>query len=532
MRRTDFRRPADGQPGFTLIEIMVATLLLLVVLAGFIPFFLSGLEKSSAARYQSAATNLAREMMEQIRQLDYREIQEDGAQPTDPANLSNQLPTTRTIRGTTFNVAFAVENSSSGGGLLKKVTVTVSWVGPPVGQPAVITSLIHQQFLGPRGSLLELIPGAGTVAADPLGSPFSLISGTLTARYHIASADWDLVYSNLNQVGMAARNVYVRMAFVNDAGLTRPLGNSASDYKIGTSALSYSVGTDGKVDDVWFDYTFDSNSIPDGYWELQAVAYNEYDQPGNLWRLRLRLDHSAPDPPVSVLAVAGIDDQSILLSWVPGEEGDRDHWTLERRTRAADGTWPSTWTSVTTLPGTAAQYTDVGSVASTLDPWGSVDLGVTNFYEYRLWAVDWAGNVGAASSAQEQIPSAGSTTTTSGTTTTGTGSTTTTAATTTTTGATTTTTAATTTTTSGPLYYSVTVRDNTSKAYDVTVKDAANTTVFTGRVAKNGGTLSITNLASGSYSIQAVEVVNVNAKVITQSFSVPAQAGMIVLDIF
>lgn len=519
MRRSGIRFRSGGHLGFTLIEIMVATLLFLVAMAGFVPFFLSGLEKSSMTRFQSAATNIAREMMEEVRQLDYREIQQDTAQPTNPANLANRLGTTRTVRNTTFNIAYAVENSTSGGGQLKKVTVTVSWVGTPAGQPAVITSLIHQQFLGPRGSLLEV--SAANVGTDPLGTPFPLVTGTPTIRYYIAPADWDLVYDNLNQVGMAAKNVYLRLAFVNDAGLTQPLGASASDYKIDKSALQHELGTDGKVSKVYFQYgPFDSTTIPDGYWQLQAVAYNEYDQPGNLWRLRLRFDHSPPDPPVSVLAVAGVDEQSIFVSWVPGAEGDREQWILQRRTRAGDGTWPDAWSTVTTLPGTAAQYNDVGDAWAMTDPWGSLALGVTNFYEYRLWATDWAGNVGTAGTAQEQVPAAGGSTTT----TTGTGTTTTTAATTTTTAGTTTTT--------GVVYYSVTIRDNTSKAYDVTVKDAGNTTVFTGRVAKNGGTLQVTGLPSGSYQIRAVEVVNNNARVIDQSFSVPAQAGQIVLDIF
>lgn len=525
MRRTDLRGSLRGRPGFTLIEIMVATLLFLVVLAGFIPFFLSGLDKSSAARLQSAATNIAREMMEEIRQLDYREIQQDTAQPTNPANLSNKLDVTRTVRGTPFTIAYAVNASTSGGGQLKKVTVTVSWAGMRSGQEAVVTSLIHQQFLGPRGSRLVVLEPTVNVNPDPLGTPFPLLTGLPRAKYYIASADYDLVYKNLNLPGMTERNVYLRMAFVNDAGLTVPLGNSASEYKIDKTALGKTVGADGKVNEVWFEYAFNTASIPDGYWELQAVAYNEYDQPGNLWRLRVRIEHSSPDAPASVLAVAGADNQSILVSWVPGQEGDRDHWVLERRKQATDGSWPATWTAVATLPGAAAQYTDVGDAASLTDPWGSLSPAVVNVYEYRIWGVDWVGNVGPAGTAQEQLPPLGSvTTTTSGTTTTGTGPTTSTVATTTTTAGTTTTTA--------PVLYAVTIRDNTSKAYDVTVRDSANTVIFTGRVNKNGDTLQVTGLASGSYQIRAVQVVNSNPRVINTSFSVPAQAGSIVLDIY
>ncbi len=88
--------------GFTLIEIMVAVLLLVIVMAAFVPVFLSGLNHASAARYRSLANNIARERMEQVRQLDYREIQEDTASPGDARNLSQRFGTTQTVRGITF----------------------------------------------------------------------------------------------------------------------------------------------------------------------------------------------------------------------------------------------------------------------------------------------------------------------------------------------------------------------------------------------------------------------------------------------
>ena len=47
---------------------MVA-MLLLVALAGIVPFFLTGLA-ASTVRYKSIASNIARERMEEIRRLD------------------------------------------------------------------------------------------------------------------------------------------------------------------------------------------------------------------------------------------------------------------------------------------------------------------------------------------------------------------------------------------------------------------------------------------------------------------------------
>ncbi len=60
--------------GFTLIEIMVGLTVLLIAMAGLVPLFIAGLNQSSSVRYKSTAANIAQEKIEEIRQLDYREI--------------------------------------------------------------------------------------------------------------------------------------------------------------------------------------------------------------------------------------------------------------------------------------------------------------------------------------------------------------------------------------------------------------------------------------------------------------------------
>ena len=110
--------------GFTLIEIMVAALLLLVVMAGIVPFFLSGLSHASAARHKSVATNIAREKLEQIRQLDYREIVED--EEDNPLNLSVRFGDTAYIseRNMTFSIDYEVKQLDAQ--TARSVQVTVS----------------------------------------------------------------------------------------------------------------------------------------------------------------------------------------------------------------------------------------------------------------------------------------------------------------------------------------------------------------------------------------------------------------------
>ncbi len=487
--------------GFTLIEVMVASLLLLVVLAGFLPFFLSGLEKSSSSRFRSAATNVARQKLEEIRQLDYREIKQNTAAPTDPTNLSIMLGTTSVMRGVTYNIAYSVANSASGGGQLKKVIVTVSWTGKPVGDPAVMSTLIHQQFLGPRLSLVEFTPTIN-LTTDPLGSPFALVSGTIVAKYHVARSDWDLVYKNLNLSGMTAKNVYLRSAFIDDQGASVQLGNPTLEYRIPSSTLKHTFGGDGKVNDIWFEYTFDSTTLPDGYWDVEGLAYNEFDQPGNLYKLRVRIEKAAPNAVANLLAQVA-DDKTILLTWVPGAERDRVSWVLERRKRDTAGTWTTPWVTVTTLLGIENTYTDVGNTTTFIDPWGTT--ATTNTYQYSLKGIDIAGKVGTPVTVQQELPATAVVSTT------------------TTTGGTTTTAAA--------LYF-VTIKNSAPKAFNLTVKDSSNTTVYTGQVGKNGGIVTIGNLPPGNYQVTAVEVTSKSPRTLSTTFLLPAQAGQQVWNIF
>jgi len=485
--------------GFTLVEVMVAAILLLAAMAGIVPFFLGGLNQATTVRYKSLATNIARERMEEIRQLDYREI-------TSPETLVDRFGSTSAERGIDFQVSYGVEESAYEEGILKKVTVNVAWTAPPKLSTASITTMIHQQFLGPRGARLELIPSS----SDPLGTPFPMVAGMTQAKYHLAQADWSLVFNDLDEPGMTARNVYARLVFFDDQGQSVALGDPDSDYKIDNSYLRYSVGPDGKVSDVWFEYSFDTDIVPDGYWELRAIAYNEYDQPGNIWRLRSRVEKGAPAMPASFVATPQSDNQSVVLTWAGGPERDRDHYVLERR-KWEDPAW-SDWTQLSvSLNPNATSYTDVG-IPEVQDPWGSDT--VQNRYQYRLWAVDICnpGNAGPAAEAETLIPPLGTTTTTVSSTTSTDVSTTTTS---------------TSSTTTTLAIYSVQIRNSSNKGYSLNIQDGSGSTVFSGSVAKNS-TLTVPNLSSGNFLITATAS---GRPTITQSFSLPAQAGQIVLTI-
>lgn len=494
----------DGERGMTLIEIMVAGLILLVAMAGIVPFFLTGLSQASTVRYRSLASNIAREKMEEIRQLDYREIYTESNRDSDPTlgtrTLESLFGTSTVARDATFTIAYDVSIAPYDEGYLKEVTVNVTWDAPPAVSAAKITTLVHQQFLGPRGSRLAIEPAY----ADPLGTPFSLLSHTnpTTVRYYIAQADWNLVYDNLDTTPVA-KEVYMRVSLFDSNGQSISLGDPASDYKIHKDRLRYSTDGDGNVDAVWFEVSFNASTIPDGYWEMRAVAYNVYNEPGNIWRLMVRAEQDAPEEPTSFVATGQDDGQTVILTWAGGAERDRQYYVIERR--LWDGAdWLPWVTVIGDLNPIASTYTDEGSIAEFRDPWG--DAVTQHYYEYKLYAVDKnsPGLAGAAAVASVVLPPLVTTTTLETTTTLP---------------------STTTTTVAGPS--TVYIENTTGTSYAVDIKDSSGVTVYSGTAKKNK-TLTVSGLSAGSYLITAAAT---GHPTITRSFTVPQQAGETVLTI-
>lgn len=175
------------------------------------------------------------------------------------------------------------------------------------------------------------------------------------------------------------------------------LGDEDKLYKIDNSYLHCTVDAGGNITDVYFQYPgiTDPSIIsvtPDGYWEMRACVFNEWDQPGNTWRLPCRVETGVPAAPTDVIA-SSYGDNTILLQWTPGEERDRLRWELFRIRRGDDGIWPP-WPNTPTaiVSPFTAQYSDVGNVLLLTDPWGTLDT--TNAYQYLIRAVDVAGQPG------------------------------------------------------------------------------------------------------------------------------------------
>ena len=385
-----FAKHSNGG-GFTLIEIMVGALLLLVVMAGVVPFFLGGLSHASAARHKSVATNIAREKLEEIRQLDYREIVEDEGDPTNPMNLSMRFGESAYVpeRNMTFFIDYDVDELADQ--RARSVQVTVSWTAPPAPMsPAVLKTVIAEQYLGPKMGWLEV----WTTSKDNLDTkqtPFPVLrtDGLSTnIKCHLAESDWFLAYDSLTPPLPSPNDVFLEYLFRDDAGI------AAQKYNVDSSGL-VAVVTDGSLEEIYFQDSFDACDIPDGYWDLHATMYNAYHQPGNTWVLRFRVEKGPPEAPTD-FTVTATSDTSVVLRWTPGAERDRLRYVLERREQDTEGAPLDTWIAVADLPPNTTYYTDTGALDSAgyppyvdLPPCGRPDE--PRIFEYRLYGVDTGG---------------------------------------------------------------------------------------------------------------------------------------------
>lgn len=144
-RSVPLRRRARTDEGFTLVEILVATTMLVVVMSAMGPLFYGAMRLTGVTDQRSQATNLAVAATEQMRSLPYGEVgfyttePECGNNSEAPVTLTSPgpldaLPATTLEGHTTFTIVRCVYWSASSmpgnSQAYKQTLVKVSWPGP------------------------------------------------------------------------------------------------------------------------------------------------------------------------------------------------------------------------------------------------------------------------------------------------------------------------------------------------------------------------------------------------------------------
>lgn len=317
------RRNLVDHSGFTLVEVMVAMIILLAGVLGALTLLDGANAATSRTKAREAATNLARELIESARALPYSDLStpeiaslmqdHPGLDDVDSAPAEWQIRRRNvlfTIKGTACSID---DNTATGDGLgdhtggyfcddsgaqgtadanpddYKRVAFDVSW------KDGSTTRNVRQEaIINNPGAALA--PGIRTLTkTSPVGDPITANVGSVVFQATTTSIPTEVRWSLDN----------VQQGAASGSGFT-------------------------------WNFTWNITSVDDGTYLIGAWAYNQFDQTGTSRTRTVVLNRFAPRPPTGF--VAGRNGAiGVEFEWNPNTERDVSGYRVYRVTGTAPG---------------------------------------------------------------------------------------------------------------------------------------------------------------------------------------------------
>lgn len=203
-----------GQDGFTIIEVMVAMIVLTIGVLGTFVLLEGSLTSTRATTQREQGTNLARELIERSRQLPYASTAYDVA----PAQIRATLPDAGVLngssftvvrRGTTYTVSLetcSIDDASDGVGVIKSGACAAptgpSTPGTPSAGVLLGTSVLGVSVTA-AGSLIQTVCnalGPGSTILTQVNALVSSITPLSACTNTAATAPYDSRPDDLRRV--------------------------------------------------------------------------------------------------------------------------------------------------------------------------------------------------------------------------------------------------------------------------------------------------------------------------------------------
>lgn len=134
--------------GFTLVELVIASAVLLTVLTSVVGVLVFSAQSAQMQRQKEGATNIANEKLETARNLPYDRLGVAGKSP------SGDVLATEVVRGYTVNTVIEwQQDPATGTRMDKKVSVDVTWSLPKVGHLVLSTDVFGKSLLSNVGDV-------------------------------------------------------------------------------------------------------------------------------------------------------------------------------------------------------------------------------------------------------------------------------------------------------------------------------------------------------------------------------------------
>lgn len=304
-RRRPRRVPANGrrrhdEDGFTVIEVIVASLVLLVGILAVLGMYNGALSTAATNNTRVAATNLARELVETARELDYNAMGDVTAE-LKARGLGSGTPWTIDRRGTTYTVTASMCvfdtptdgyaptppsgacNTNAGGADangddFRRVTFELRW----------------------EDDSRERIMSQTTLVANPSGGlgPRILSISPLTQSINANVGSVDVVWTTTDAQSLR---------WEVDDGVSHGSISGSTSF-----TATWNIGTAGS-----------GTEVLDGSYTMTARSFDERDVPGEARRADIVLNRRAPYAPTGF--VGGHNTRVgdwVELEWQPNRERD------------------------------------------------------------------------------------------------------------------------------------------------------------------------------------------------------------------
>jgi prepilin-type N-terminal cleavage/methylation domain-containing protein len=302
--------PADDS-GFTLIEVLVATVLIAIGLVGLVTLNFTASHATTITRDREGATNLTREVVETIVSSRYQDL--------TPATVASTLQT---------NAALAPVTGYSGWTVLRRGTpYTLSVSGCNVDDPADGAGAHDASFC------------SGTTAGSADLQPIDYKRFAVTATWSSAGTPHTLTQTTL-VAGKGTSEAPSITALTSGAGLTVTSSSTSSitfsaTTSVAASGVAWSVegtlkGLATGAGSNW-SFTWDISSIPDGDYTVEAKAYNGSGTYGTPLSLDVTLNRAPSTPPQGFVAGWNRATSTVDAEWLDSPEPDTVGYTVYRQ---------------------------------------------------------------------------------------------------------------------------------------------------------------------------------------------------------
>jgi len=386
-----FRHPFPAsQAGFTLVETMIACVLLLVGMASTLSLIAQSGSTTGKTRTREQATNLQRELVEAARSVPYDQVTQNGlasavrARPALGDSSAGTTGWTIRRRNATYTVSMGVctvDDPRDGIGAHEAGVFCAATAAPPTA--AECTSLINLTAVG-------TLPGAGLLAGLTVpqlsqlgqcgvdvnldGTVDGLVNASATlcllgacgtspdtnpADYKriVSLVRWsdgfNLQTSQINNPGLAAApavtsltapdlvatNNTVTSPLTTSLGLTAEASNAPVTMGLYLDGTGISPAFTKGVANWTTNWNLGSvtatggqpasNEIVDGSYQLSAKAFDQYGQYGATRSQTIVVNRRAAFAPAHV--GAGRNGSSVEIEWTPAKEHDSEGFRVDRR---------------------------------------------------------------------------------------------------------------------------------------------------------------------------------------------------------